>query len=70
MTTTHSLPSASEIIALLKQNGQSPADKSAFIDLFKSHYPGLSAAERSKLIAEILAYVDSVLDSEAFPVAA
>ncbi|GEM_PF-2289218 len=64
MTTTH-IPTPKEIIALLAENGVLNADREAFVKAFKKFYPRLSATERAGLLAMILAYVDSNLESEA-----
>jgi hypothetical protein len=69
MTTTH-IPTPKEIVALLAQNGVPTVDKAAFVIAFKTLYPTLSISERAGLLAEILAYVDSTLESETLPVAA
>ncbi|MFN0036445.1 MAG: hypothetical protein ACKVUS_15375 [Saprospiraceae bacterium] len=69
MTTTH-IPAPKEIVALLTQNGALPIDKEAFVKSFKTLYPTLSATERAGLLAEILAYVDSILEAAPLPAAA
>lgn len=68
MTATH-LPSPKEIIALLAKNGAQTVDKDAFVKAFKALYPTLSATERAELLADLLIYVDTVLESETLPTA-
>ncbi len=69
MTTAH-IPTPKEIVALLAQNGVQTNDNDVFTKAFKTFYPTLSATERAGLLAEILAYVDSTLESETLPAAA
>ncbi|MBK6993632.1 MAG: hypothetical protein IPH31_01410 [Lewinellaceae bacterium] len=69
MTTTH-IPTSKEIVALLAQNGVQSTDKDTFVKAFKTLYPTLSATERAGLLVDLLAYVDSVLESETLPAAA
>ncbi|MBC7773927.1 MAG: hypothetical protein H7246_00705 [Phycisphaerae bacterium] len=69
MTTTH-IPTPKEIVALLAQNGVLALDKDAFVKAFKTLYPKLSTTERAELLADLLVYVDTVLESETLPTAA
>ncbi len=69
MTNTQ-LPSAQEILVLLAQNGKQFTDKEAFVNAFKSLYPNLSAVDRASLLVKILAYVDSTVKLDTFPIAA
>lgn len=70
MNTTQYLPSPKEIMALLAQSGVPSTDKEAFVKAFKNLYPSLSASERALLLADLLAYIDTVLESEILPAAA
>ncbi|MFN0216003.1 MAG: hypothetical protein ACKVT2_17220 [Saprospiraceae bacterium] len=66
MTASH-IPAPKDIIALLAQNGVYSTDKEAFVKAFKVLYPTLSATQRTELIADLLAYVDTVLEPERLP---
>ena len=69
MTTAHT-PTPKDILALLAQNGVLSTDKEAFVKAFKTLYPTLSATERAELLADLLVYVDTVLEFETVPAAA
>lgn len=68
--TTIQLLSPKEIIALLAQNGAEVADRVAFVKAFQALFPSLPAQERASLLAEILTYVDSILEPETLQAAA
>jgi hypothetical protein len=69
MTNSH-IPTPKDIVALLAQNGVQASDKNAFVQAFKTFYPTLSATERAGLLVDLLAYLDSVLESQTLPAAA
>jgi len=69
MTNSH-IPTPKDIVALLAQNGVQTSDKNAFVQAFKTFYPTLSAKERAELLADLLAYADSVFESDTLSAAA
>ena len=69
MTNSH-IPTPKDIVALLTQNGVQASDKNAFVQAFKTLYPTLSAKERAELLADLLAYADSVFESDSLSAAA
>jgi len=68
--TNSNIPTPKAVVALLTQNGVLLSDKNAFVQAFKTLYPTLSAKERAELLADLLAYVDSVFESDSLTAAA